>query len=143
MENSLKMLILAASVSITCMVVSVGFYAARQASDISAITNEKLSDIAITIAEDEFMIYDNLVVRGSDVVNFIYRNLSSHSNRTNAPIYVYVDTGSSKTQYEDNIWIDQTKDLSSIYYIHPLRKFKGKVVRNTNDVIIGVSFIAD
>ena len=107
------------------------------------LLNEYKNPEAITIAEDEFMIYDNLVVRGSDVVNFIYRNLSSHSNRTNAPIYVYVDTGSSKTQYEDNIWIDQTKDLSSIYYIHPLRKFKGKVVRNTNDVIIGVSFIAD
>ena len=143
MENSLKALILAASISITCMVISIGFYAARQGREISSITTEKLNNVAINIIEEDYTLYDGLFVRGSDVVNFALRNLSSYSSNKNAPIYIYVDTGSSKTKYENNIELNQIKDFTSNHYIHPLGRYKGQVIRNENEVIIGMSFISE
>lgn len=143
MENSLKALILAASISITCLVISLGFYAARQASEVSASTNEKLSKLGMHLEEDDYLIYDGLVISGSDVVNFINRNLSSYSFNETAPIYVYVDNGHVQYTYKNNVALNQVKDFTSNYYIRPLRKYKGQVNRNENEVITGVSFFAE
>lgn len=143
MENSLKALILGASISITCLVISLGFYAARQASAVSSSTNEKLSKVAVRIEEDEYVMYDGLAVSGSDVVNFIYRNLSSYSSKETAPIYVYVDNGQAPITYKNNVALNQIKDFTSDYYISPLRKYRGQVSRNENEIIIGVAFFAE
>lgn len=143
MENSLKSLILAASISITCMVVSLGFYTARQASEISSITTQKLNNITISLEEDEYLKYDGLAVLGSDVVNFIYRNLSPHSSISSSPVYIYVDNGLEAKTFSNNENIKETKDFTSNYYIHPLGKYRGQVIRNGNDVITGIAFIVE
>lgn len=143
MENSLKALILGASISITCLIISLGFYAARQASAVSASTNEKLCKFAISLEEDDYMVYDGLAVSGSDVVNFMNRNLSSYSFNERAPIYIYVDNGKIQKTYENNVALTQIKDFTSDYYIRPLRKYRGQINRNENDVITGVSFFAE
>lgn len=142
MENSLKALILAASISITCMVISIGFYAARQSGFIASKTTEKLNNIAISFEEEEYAKYDGLVIKGGDLVSFIYKNLGSHSSSESPPVYIYVDTGLSTKRYVDKKSINETKDYSSNYYIHPLAKFKGELIRNDNNVIVGLSFIA-
>ncbi len=143
MENSLKALILAASISITCMVISIGFYAGRQAREISSVTTKKLNELSIHLSEEDFSLYDGLVVRGSDVVNFIYKKLSFYSQDEHGSIYIYVDTGTSQSKYGNNINLSKLKDYTSDSYIHPLGKYKGQVIRNENEVIVGMSFIAE
>lgn len=143
MENGLKALILAASISITCLVISIGFYAARQARDISAITTEKINKTASHLAEEEYILYDDLVIRGSDLVNFIVKNFSSNSIAKDLTIYIYVDSGRSKNKYESYEDIRGIKDFNSSNYINPLGKYKGKIIRNQNEVIIGMSFVAE
>ena len=93
LENSLKALILAASISITCFVISIGFYTIKEGRRISAATTEKLSILATYLEEDEYTQYDGLHIRGSDVVNFMEKHLGGYSYTDIAPIYVYVNTG--------------------------------------------------
>ncbi|NLJ89324.1 MAG: hypothetical protein GX323_00370 [Clostridiales bacterium] len=141
MENSLKALILAASISITCMVISVGFYVGRQAKEISLKTTEKLNEATNHLAEEEYLLYDGLLIRGSDLVNFILKNFNS--NYIEYPFYIYVDTGEFETIYESCYDTYGLRDFRTSNYIHPLAKFRGRAIRNENGVIIGMSFIAE
>lgn len=142
MENSLKALILAAGISITCLVISLGFYTAREARNISAITTEKLSVLATQLQESDFTLYDGLEVTGSDVINFIKQHLCSYSETEISPIYVYVKTNLTDKAYINGSELDKIRDYTHEQYINPLGKFKGTVARDENDVIQGVLFIA-
>ena len=142
MENSLKALILAASISITCLVISLGFYTVKEGRRISAVTTEKLSTLATHLEEDEYTQYDGLLIRGSDVVNFMQKHLGGYSFSEIAPIYVYVSTGVFEKAYINREDLDKVRNHTNEHYISPLGKFKGRVIRDRNDVIEGVSFIA-
>lgn len=143
MENSLKILILAASLSITCMVVSLGFYTGREAKAISEKAIERINGVEKDLEEDQYVRFDGLVVMGSDVINFIQKHLSYYSPTEFAPIYVFVNTKNSSKTYVNNIHIKDIKNYESEYYVNPLGKFNGKVIRDLNDVIQGVSFVSE
>ena len=79
MSNSLKGLLLAAGVIITCIVVSLGFYISREAN--AAATNgvSQISRMNKEIAESDKSMYDGLDVTGSEVMNAINKVLGRKS----------------------------------------------------------------
>ena len=71
MENSLKGLILAAGIIITCEVVSLGFIIAREAKDTASNGVEQINMLNAEFAEGDKMLYDGVTVSGSEVLNVI------------------------------------------------------------------------
>lgn len=141
MDNSLKGFILAASTLITCMVLSVGFYFTREAKVVSAMSTDKLNQFSTELTENDLTMYDGLEVTGSDVVNLIKKQLGKYPVVKTAPIYIFVKTSIMENTYKNNTAIEKVKNFTNSEYINPLSKFTGAIVRDGNDVIIGVRFI--
>ena len=76
MENSLKGLLLAAGTIITCIVISLGFFIAREARDTAADGAGQISKLNAEFNESDKVMYDGLKVSGSEVINVInkFRN---------------------------------------------------------------------
>ena len=103
------------------------------------ITNSE--KMAVDYDEYEIVKYDCEDIRGSEVVNFIKRQLGDFSATEEAPIYIEVISKASSATYTNNQYIEQIKNFSIIdRYIKPTAIFAGEVIRTGNDVIIGVKF---
>lgn len=94
----------------------------------------------------EIMKYDNEDVRGSDVVNFIKKQLGDFASSETAPIYIQVrtvvDGVSYDNTYTNNAYISNIKNFSGKqHYIKPTAWFTGKVIKTPNEAILGVRFI--
>ncbi len=147
MENSLKGLILAAGVIITCVVVGLGFYIAREAKDTASGGAGKISSLNSEFSENDKTLYDGMTVSGNEVVNAI-RKFDKEK------IGIKEVTGKSTTCYINNISTNEnelsgqgaTSDLKNASdsknknYINPNGKFNGKVLRDANNSIIGIKF---
>lgn len=89
--------------------------------------------------------YDSEYIKGSELTNFIKKNLGNYEMTEKAPIYVEVITknsGSTRSNiYKNKQHIDNIKNFSNMqYYIKPTAIFKGEVIRNANKVMLGVKF---
>ncbi len=73
MSNSLKGLTLAAGVIITCMVISIGFFIAREAKDIASQGVEQMGFYVEDMANGGIDFYDGMVVSGSEVERTVKR----------------------------------------------------------------------
>ena len=71
MENSLKGLMMAAGIIITCIIISLGFYIAREASDTASSGTGQINELQAEFADTSKMMYDNTEVSGSEVINVI------------------------------------------------------------------------
>jgi DNA integrity scanning protein DisA with diadenylate cyclase activity len=146
MENSLKGLILAAGTIITCLVITLGFYLSKEAQSTASTGTSKIGRINTEFAESDKTIYDGVKVSGSEVVNAI-KKMSEEE------IGVYVETNSASTYYgyvfnsesgelkgkSENVY-NANIDNTSSEYINPYAMFMGKIIRNSNNVIIGIEF---
>jgi len=135
-----KILILAASTIITCLIVAIGMNMARDAKTLSNTATSQMSELNDDISNSDIKMYDGSYVTGSEVVNFIKKQLGDYAASQTAPIYVYVKTVSENT-YDNGNNIANIKNFSHNMYIKPTSSFLGKVVKNINNVIIGVNFI--
>ena len=147
MENSLKGLMLAAGIIITCVVVSLGFIIAREAKDTASGGVDQINMLNAEFAEGDKTLYDGVTVSGSEVLNVIKKyqgqNFGILVKTNKIETYYGVEfnetTGAISNQtgktYADAL--DPTNDL----YINPYGSFKGKVVRDANNVIVGIVFI--
>ena len=130
MENSLKGLMLAAGIIITCIIISLGFYIAREA---------KFTDASKTM-------YDGTEVSGSEVLNVI-RKFSDET------MGILVQTNKNKTYYNYDFDVDKgelgkaldnsyknAQDVASDKYINPTARFQGSIVKDVNGTIIGIVF---
>jgi hypothetical protein len=57
-----------------------------------------------------------------------------------APLYVFVKTSVSETTYQNGALLSSIQDFASTQYVKPVAKFNCSIVRDLNDVIIGVNF---
>lgn len=140
-ENGLKGFILSAGIVITCTVISIGFYFARESSALSSASAENLSEFSTELYERNITMYDGLEVSGSDVINFIKRNLGDYGSTEISPLYVYVKTLSSENTYVNGGKVTNIQNFTDTMYIKPIGKFVGKLDRDENRVIIGIKFI--
>lgn len=153
MENGLKGLLLAAGTIITCIIVSLGFYIAREARDTAASGAGAISKLNSEFNENDKTMYQGLAVSGSEVLNVIAKFSSED-------ICIRVETiasGKSKkyAHYGQNLSkdyqlsgtsdvdISEAKNKSSVNYINPNATFNGSVQKNSNNVITCITFVQE
>lgn len=146
MDNSLKGLVLAAGTIITCIVISLGFYIAREARDTAAGGAGQISKLNAEFNESDKVMYDALEVSGSEVVNVV-------NKFKNDDIAVKVTTMKGTNYYINTLTNSDTslgtastasiKDAqksTSGTFINPNAQFSGEVLRDANQTIIGIAF---
>lgn len=144
MENSLKGLILAAGTIITCLVISLGFFIAKEAKTSAMNGAGQINNLNSEFVQSDKIIYDGAQITGSEVINTIHKF-------SNQNIAITVQTNKSTNNY--NYYIDakygdivecntyQVCDEFVLEYINPVGKFEGSVIRDVNSVIVGLKFV--
>ncbi len=146
MDNSLKGLILAAGTIITCIVVGLGFFIAREARDTAASGAGQISKLNAEFNESDKVMYDGLSVSGSEVINVI-------NKFKNQDLSIKVTTGKGTFYYNHTLngdgnslgsgsgtSVKEAQKTTSSNYINPNAQFMGAVVRDANNAIIGLAF---
>jgi len=136
-----KLLILAATTIITCIVIGIGFIAANNAKSIGNTTIDKLNSLNKELMESDIEMYDGLIITGSDVVNYTKKELGNYNSLEVAPYSIIITTNSTTTTHNNNSNLSNLSDFTNSMYCNPMKKFKGKVNKNNNDVILNITFI--
>jgi hypothetical protein len=140
-SDATKILLLAATTMITCVIVWLGFHALNIAKDISTNATSQMSELNEDIVDSDILKFDKKMdVAGSEVVNFIKQYLGEYEDGEKGSLYVTVTQGSLEYTYKNGIYISNIRDFTDAHYIDPVAAFSGDVIRNKNDVIIGVAF---
>lgn len=146
MENSLKGLILAAGTIITCVVISLGFFIAREAKDTASNGANQINKLNSEFVESDKVIYDGATVSGSEVLNVIKKfqdeklGIMVKTNKSET-YYGYVfDEATGDIAKASDTSYDVACDSDSKMYINPYVNFEGKLIRDNNDVITGIIF---
>jgi hypothetical protein len=152
MDNGLKGLLLAAGTIITCIIVSLGFYIAREARDTAASGAGSISKLNSEFNDNDKTMYEGLSVSGSEVLNVITKFASEDIcirvetiASGEAGKYAYYLRKLSTTGYAlgevSDTKTSEAKDKKNINYINPNATFNGSVQRNSNNVITCITFI--
>ena len=147
MENSLKGLMLAAGIIITCIIISLGFYIAREASDTASSGTGQINELQAEFSDTSKTMYENTEVSGSEVINVI-RKFSDEmigvkvqtKKNTSYYIYQFNDTDGS-LKNASSLDYKSAQNVTSSNYINPTGRFLGTVVRDANGTITGLSFV--
>ena len=147
MENSLKGLMLAAGIIITCIIISLGFYIAREASDTASSGTGQINELQAEFSDTSKTMYENTEVSGSEVINVI-RKFSDEmigvkvqtKKNTSYYIYQFNDTDCS-LKNASSLDYKSAQNVTSSNYINPTGRFLGTVVRDANGTITGLSFV--
>lgn len=147
MENSLKGLMLAAGIIITCIIISLGFYIAREASDTASSGTGQINELQAEFADTSKTMYENTEVSGSEVINVI-RKFSDEmigvkvqtKKNTRYYIYQFNDTDGS-LKNASTLDYKSAQNATSANYINPTGRFLGAVIRDANGTITGLSFV--
>ena len=146
MENSLKGLMLAAGIIITCIIISLGFYIAREARDTASEGTGQINQLQAEFTDASKTMYDGTEVSGSEVLNVI-RKFSDET------MGILGQTNKNKTYYNYNFDVDKgelgkaldnsyknAQDVASDKYINPTARFQGSIVKDVDGTIIGIVF---
>lgn len=146
MENSLKGLILAAGTIITCIVIGLGFYIAREARDTASGGAGQINKLNAEFSDTGKTMYDGMEVSGSEVLNVIRKfqdeaiGIMVKTNKAST-YYVYqFDTTDGELGSKTNQDFKTAQNELSESYINPNGRFEGGVVRDTNGTITGLTF---
>lgn len=146
MENSLKGLVLAAGTIITCIVISLGFYIAREARDTAASGAGQINKLNAEFSDTSKTMYEGTEVSGSEVVNVIRKyqdeavGILVTTNKTST-YYVYqFDVSSGELKGKSTEDYKEAQNELSESYINPNGRFEGGVVRDSNGTVTGMTF---
>lgn len=153
MENSLKGLILAAGTVITCIVIGLGFYISREARDTSNNAIGQISRLNSEFSESDKVMYDNISVAGSEVVSVINKykkddmGIIVNTKKTSNTMYNHTLTSTTVDGVltytlggEASSKVKEAQDINSNFYINPNGLFFGQVLRDNNNVVVGLMF---
>lgn len=146
MDNSLKGLILAAGTIITCVVISLGFFIAREAKDTASSGANQINKLNADFVESDKVIYDGATVSGNEVVNVIkkFRNekmgILVKTNKCETFYGYSFDKQNGDIKEKLNTSYENALNMESVTYINPYVNYIGKVVRDSNEVITGIIF---
>lgn len=143
MDNSLKGLMLAAGVVITCIVVGLGFYISREAKNTSSGGISQITKMSSEYQDINKTMYDGIKVSGREVVEAIAK-YETEIKKGDFTIVVYTgkkkaDTGgivfsSSNYPYAD------AREKKNVNYINPDGNFLGETTIDSNGVITTMTF---
>ncbi|HOQ01992.1 MAG TPA: hypothetical protein PK604_14505 [Acetivibrio clariflavus] len=147
MENATKAIIIAASIAITLAIVTIGFFVLGTGKDIANDGMSDLTNMANSVADDQYTRYDNMDVSGSQVINLIrsvensgdYIGVNVVTGKGSDVWYVYeakdIDNLSSASGN-----LDDALDVEDVAYINKTAMFRGKVERDSNGRIARITF---
>lgn len=141
--DATKILLMAATIIITCIIIAIGFSVARSAEKLGRNAGIQISRLDKDISESGLMAFDKTVVNGSEVVNLIKEILGEYEYPSESPVYIYVKTSIGEYTHKNNKHFADIRNfsLNNGIYIKPTGKFLGEVKRNANDVIEGIVFV--
>lgn len=136
LELPAQALLLAASVLITVVIISVLVVNFRSASQLSSAAGEQIVDMTDDIRNSSVMQYDGLEVTGADVVNFYKKHLGDYRAGETGPFTVVI----GGTSYTNGSSVASLRDSSSAQYVKPTARYRCSVSKNANGVIVSVTF---
>lgn len=147
MENSLKGLMLAAGTIVTCLIISLGFFIAKEAKDSATAGANQISKLNNEFLENDKVIYDATEVSGSEVINVIrkFRNetigIVVTTKKQTTSYHYAVDEVTGKLTKTSNNEYKVGKTITAGDYINPTARFTGKIIRDSNSTIVGIKFV--
>lgn len=147
MENSLKGLMLAAGTIVTCIIISLGFYIAREAKDTAVSGAMQINKLNMEFTENSKTIYDGTEVSGSEVLNAIRKFQGETTGilvqtKKDTSYYGYnfnEETGELGGSSQLDYLTAKKEDSSN--FINPNARFSGTVIRDINGTITGLKFV--
>jgi len=146
MENSLKGLMLAAGIIITCIIISLGFYIAREARDTASSGTGQINQLQAEFSDTSKTMYDGTEVSGSEVINVIRKfsddtmGVKVVTSKTSVFYgYSFSETDGTLGEASASSY-KNAQDPTNTNYINPTGRFAGSVVRDANGVITGLVF---
>jgi hypothetical protein len=141
-NDATKIFIIAATTIITCVIVAIGMSQLNIARDLNNTALSQMSSLHNDLKNSDIKMYDDAEVTGSQIVNFIKKQLGDYTAPEIGPIYVYVKTNQAEHTYVDGTFINRIRNFTETnYYIKPTAKFISSIYKNDNNVILGVNFI--
>ncbi len=148
MDNSLKGLLLAAGVVITCVVLGLGFYISRQAKNTAMDAIGNVDTMSLEFGESSFTMYDGTSISGTEVLNIVdkyksYTDFAIKVTNKKDTIYYGMSLNATDTELDTTAGIrslTNAKNPSNASYINPNSTFKGELFRDANNRIIGIGF---
>ena len=140
-EIAPRALLLAVTVIISVLLVSLMIAQFKSAEEIANISSESMNRRAEEIRDEDIMQYDGLTVSGADVVNFCRKNLEDYYNGEEAPFKIILKgvSGNSRT-YKDYDSILVLMDSEKSEFVNPVSKWTCRVIRNKNGIITEIIF---
>lgn len=140
MKNVVEFIILGASIILACYVVGTAWDAYKHSSNVQKEVTKQQSHFAEELTEYDLTMYEGKEVGGSDVVNFIRRNLGDYISTETAPVYIKVTTTVSENTYINGEYIEEINNFASTMYIKKDALFLCSITRDKNKVIVGVNY---
>ncbi|MDF2589601.1 MAG: hypothetical protein K0S41_3442 [Anaerocolumna sp.] len=136
MDNSLKGLILAAGVIITCLVIGLGFFISREAKNTSNNGAGQISSMNTEYQDMDLVIYDGLLVSGKEVQELIKKT----DYTTTTGLQILVKTGLNTTGKSYSATPTSFPARGNNDYINPTAQFSGLIERDANNIISKITF---
>lgn len=132
MENSLTGLMMAAGTIITCMIISLAFFLAREGKGLVMEASNQMQETRINISEQDKLQYDRVYITGSQVITAIKKYENNHA--------LTVTTKKAVIQFPISS-MESVYDSASKNFIPPNGKFWSTIKRNASGVITGFQFV--
>lgn len=153
MENSVKALIMGATVLIVLVIIGIGVMILNTSKDMAQTANSEIADVSQELSQMKYDAYNDTVVSGSTVLNAL-RKFSDNDNfgiqvctgRNTAGTWYY-GTANSTGVVTDIVYgtgvdpLEMTRDESDVEYVNPSGKFNASLVYNDSNVVKAVIFI--
>lgn len=149
MENSLKGLILAAGTIITCLVISLGFFIAKEAKASAENGANQIGKLNAEFFEGDKVIYNGTQVSGSEVINLIRKfekekiSLIIQTNRSLIPYFYSYNESTGTLVMTGDMDYDPSIDVDDPNYINPTARFYGSIQRDKNGSICVLRFVQE
>lgn len=138
--DATKIMILAASTLITCVLVALGLSTMRSARNLNDTAMAQIIELNNELKDSDMKRFNGIEVYGSEVVNLIRKELGDYDDGESAPIYIRIISSTSDYTYTNGSQIKNLQNFTHERYIKPTAVFIGNVDINENDVILGIRF---
>jgi len=136
----IKFLFVGASITLTCVLISIGVINFRQGRELANSTANKIERFNNAIIESDITQYDGMTVKGSDVVNFYKKHLGGIADGLESGFSITIKTVNGINTYNDGTYLGDIRNNADGKYVKPTGKFACSVEKNTNGVITKVIF---
>lgn len=139
MDSIYKFFLLAAGITVTAVLVFLGFRAANAAKNVGNEAIDGLISFSTEIDEAKLMQYNGATVSGSDVVNLIKKTFGTYPGAKG--FVIKVTDNVNDNSFTDDTHLKDIQNFSSSFYINPSGRYLGTVIRNANGIISEIDFV--